>query len=383
MANTSSASNVWQFYSNLSDKIPDSDSERAVDPALQTFLAAVSWVSVYYTMFLIVVGCVCNPLSILVFSRPAFRDTTTSVYLRLLSVMDLAAILCGLTRHFQRSALDFDVRHGVVSCKINLWLVLIFVYSSCWTLVAVTAERVISIMWPHRVKAWCSKVTAVLIGALIILASAAVNSPVFPLYGHLEVFNPDTNDTMTRTCVVTQDREYTLKLWFWADAINFAFVPCTLLIIFNFFIIRGVIKSRQRVQKVSVKRKKVSTINTSTTSAETTSSKDDESTVGPQSKTGANKAMSKRETSITITLLAINITFIVCNFPVCAYQVGPHYQSKQGIGPHGDGIATLLLILMFTNNALNFLLYCITGSRFRREVKLVIKELVTCAWFRR
>lgn len=340
-------------------------SDTTEDEIIIQFEKGVQFLSVYYTLALLVVGIVCNLLSIAVLSRRSFRGTSMSVYLRFLSVMDLGTILTGLTHFYHVSIYGAQEHRTVLSCQLNNWFMNVFLYSSGWTLVSVTVERVFSIVKPHQVKILCSPSRIVFVLSFIVMCMGALNSPVFFIFGNLEVTNPATNETYIRSCVIVADRVAMSLMYWWMDATVSAFLPSLLLMIFNIVIVKGVINSRRNIEKV-----------TNRTKTQALSGSNPESSEDKSGRKGKRQSgSSKKESSLTVTLLVINLTFVICNFPICAFALGPHYHTEEGMGRLGDALMGLLLMLMYTNNALNFWLYFITGSKFRSEFLALLTEI--------
>ncbi|CAL1548223.1 unnamed protein product, partial [Lymnaea stagnalis] len=131
---------------------------------------------VYYSTFLIAVGSVFNILSIVILSRGAFRNSTTSVYLRFLACVDMFVLYNGLSRHFVSGVSGYNIRNLDRSfCKFNQWSSSFAPDISAWILVAVTTERVVSIVWPHKVRTVCSKTTAAVLVTIICLVIMVSN----------------------------------------------------------------------------------------------------------------------------------------------------------------------------------------------------------------
>ena len=78
---------------------------------------------------------------------------------------------------------------------------------------------------------------------------------------------------------------------------------------------------------------------------------------------------------MTAMLCTLNTVFFITTLPISIYNIGYTYWYST-TDPHV--IAKLELwwsvvnMLMYTNNALNFLLYSLSGSRFRKELKRVL-----------
>ena len=79
--------------------------------------------------------------------------------------------------------------------------------------------------------------------------------------------------------------------------------------------------------------------------------------------------------SMTAMLCTLNTVFFITTLPISIYNIGYTYWYST-LDQHT--IAKLELwwsvvnMLMYTNNALNFLLYSLSGSRFRKELKRVV-----------
>ena len=146
------------------------------------------WLRVYYSMFLIITGTALNILSILTLSRKSFRRSTTSVYLRFLAVVDLFSLYNGAGRHFITGAFHYNIRAASEAfCKFNQWSTSFGPDISAWILVAVTAERVLSIVKPHSVRLMCTKFTARITILGIVLVLMATNLPLLIFYGDQKV----------------------------------------------------------------------------------------------------------------------------------------------------------------------------------------------------
>ncbi|GFO08929.1 FMRFamide receptor-like [Plakobranchus ocellatus] len=76
-----------------------------------------------------------------------------------------------------------------------------------------------------------------------------------------------------------------------------------------------------------------------------------------------------RPKNLTRTLLVINTVFLVCNIPIVIYMTGKTYFFPGGYNDRQNLFNTCANFIMYTNNALNFLLYCLTGTRFRHQLR--------------
>lgn len=146
---------------------------------------------------------------------------------------------------------------------------------------------------------------------------------------------------------------------FWTKLNTVAtFCPGFLLVMLSVAIITGIVQSKQKLGKLS---------NPSDQKAPPAKTDWNNKKVGDRS----------REISLTVTLIFMNLTFIICNFPVCIFMYSDHIQTAIGSGEVGEPIKNLLVMFAYTDNSLNFLLYCITGARFRNELKQAFMSVCT------
>lgn len=300
---------------------------------------------------LILLGTVGNSLSILVLTRKSIRSSTTALYLTVLAFSDLLVLYSGLLRQWIRFLFNEDVRHvSQFGCKLNIWLVYSSLDFSAWILIAVTLERVISAWLPHNAKTVCTRKSAAAFLISIGVFVLVLNSHL--LYGM--VFKTSygiTGEVELRKCVEIDD-DYAVffnKTWPWIDLCAFCAIPFTVIVIGNCLILFKVIKSQRKT-----KSRIVPTIQNGTT---------------PISSSSGHSG--SKQSSMTAMLFTLNVVFLVTTSPVSIYNIGYTNWIK---GADLQKFAELDLwwaivnMFMYTNNSLNFLLYCLSGTRFRREV---------------
>ncbi|XP_076449342.1 uncharacterized protein LOC143285800 isoform X2 [Babylonia areolata] len=78
----------------------------------------------------------------------------------------------------------------------------------------------------------------------------------------------------------------------------------------------------------------------------------------------------ERVSSMTWMLVTVSTVFCLTTFPLSLYTLINWILVDNGYNhPHTQVTWALLNILMYTNNAINFLLYSLSGSRFRQEMR--------------
>ena len=297
--------------------------------------------------FLIILGTLGNFLTIIVLTRPKSRNSSTAIYLTALACSDLLVLYTGLLRQWIKHVFDMDVRElSETGCKLHVFLVYLGTQLSSWLLVAVTSERFIGVWCPHRVKTGCTTKTALIVIVLIVVSLALLN--VHWLYGMGTYRVVIENVTFTLDCYSVYDEHYDFLsfTWPWIDLCVFCLVPFSVLLVGNISIILKVIYSKHKTRKQ----------------------------IAPQQSAVAKKMKKDNKTSqLTLMLMTINIVFFVCALPISIYLIGePHWLETIDTA-HEHAVLILwwavVNIFMYTNHTINFIMYFLSGSRFRQEVK--------------
>lgn len=298
--------------------------------------------------FLILFGTIGNTLSVLVLTRKGIRNSTTALYLTFLAVSDLLVLYTGLLRQWLNYLVSYDIRHhSEAACKIHLWLVYTTLDFSAWILMAVTLERVLATWRPMRAKTICSRVTATVIIIAMLILLLALNSHF--VYGMINKDDVDEAGRVigVRRCQAVNSRyvDFFISIWPWIDLGSFCVIPCTVIVVGDFSILCTVIKSHRR------------------TSSRTS--------LPRISRSSSTQSEGHKYSSLTVMLLVLNSAFLITTLPISIYNIGyPHWlpDASQNTIASIEFWWAVVNMLMYTNNAINFLLYCLSGTRFRREV---------------
>jgi hypothetical protein len=99
-------------------------------------------------------------------------------------------------------------------------------------------------------------------------------------------------------------------------------------------------------------------------------------TIAPPGNLGRSEEQTTGPASITAMLLTLNAVFFVCTFPIVAFFI-----TRSLIHPYSSLAVEAKMLLfeaisemfMYTNHAVNFFLYFLSGSNFRRETKALLR----------
>lgn len=320
----------------------DHETECFVEEDIQTYIWKV------VPLFMIVTGVIANALSILVLTRrQSMRKHTSSLYLTVLALTDILVLCVGLLRQWVLYVFDWDFReYSEAACKFHIFLTYLVIDFSAWILVALTIERVMLVWIPQKARGKCTKNVAMVTMITILVFLVCLNSHLIIGMGDSTL---ETEDNTTINKCYPQYQAYSDfydYIWPWVDYTKFCILPFTFLLSGNILIACKVIIRKRRIQ----------------------------SKINPTRGGGANRRTCYFS-PMNITLFILNSVFLICNTPISIYLIGYPHWSKNA---DSQKSATLELvwsvcnILMYLNNTINFFLYCLSGTNFRREAKLLI-----------
>ena len=286
---------------------------------------------------LLALGIPGNILSLIILTR--LRRQRGSLYLAFLAVVDLFVLCVGLLINWIGLLTETDIRdHSEFVCKSHIFAVYYSFQISSWTLVLITSERACSMIYPHRVRTMCTKARGLTALATMLVCFFCLNSHFF--FGfHLE-FRPRLNKTI---CICKEEFEhFVFKVWPWIDFLFVFLIPCLFLIVGNVLILRK-IRINQRFSDNSTRQR------------------------------DANNRRANTVSFLTKMTISLSSVFIVCISPISIISIGQSYWWPPETTTKQD-VAKLRLVwttatmIMYINNTVNFLLYMMLGSKFRREL---------------
>ena len=331
-------------------------SDRRVIPADGTELDAVDegllptdYMYIYVIMFkyvapvIIFSGVICNVLSLVVLQSKYFRRAPSTFILSALALTDTGVLLCGLMRHWIMVLTNFmlDIR---ALTQGTCWFHFFFTYYlpqlSSWSLALLTIERMSSVKWPFKAKELFSKPRMIILWSVTALCLASINAHCFKTMILVQQEEQNGNDTVYYyTCSMAQETLAFMKYaWPWIDLVLISILPLVIILTCNAVIVVLLLKSRKLRQG--------------------------------QMKVTSDDGSS----SITAMLIGISILFFFFTTPVSIYFIGVHYWPQI---THSQLFSTMTAyatvnMMYYISNSTNFLVYCISGSKFRRALVAIL-----------
>ena len=279
----------------------------------------------YANPIIFVVGIILNLLSFIVFCRKHFRNTSMGFLLRIVALADLGETILHTGYDFIWNPIVNNDIHICISYVASNHLAM---YISVWTLTLFAFERLVAVCFPlstniiltpfHIKIMWLCVLCLPVVGTII----ASLSYSIVP-YGNF-LF-----------CAIS--REY-VNFMTWSLFILYNLLPFLIMLICNVVIVIRLIGAKYRRRNMASQNMHVG--------------------------------------NTTAMLLGVSFWFLITTGPGCFLMILnlSNYRSKSPL------LMPLLLhfsrFLVSANHALNFLFYCVTGQRFRQEMKLVFQCLL-------
>ena len=312
------------------------------------------WFGKVATTAILLLGTFGNAMTVTILRRLRSGWSAMNVYLTALALSDTVMLYSGALPIWARKVLAYDVyaSHAVV-CKLGIWLMSASSLLSSWLLVALTAQRAASVVWPHRVNVICTRHKSVVTVAVIAAACSLLYSHM--LYG-FDVVRVEGNATSERcTFGSAAYQEFWVNVFVRMALFVYSVLPCACLLLSN-----AVLGWKLAVSVKDAKEKF--------------------STAGSGVDQRGDTRRRKKASSATVTIIVVSAAFIVITVPFMVYNnLFFQYASEDS---HARDVHFFLYDFFFvfslSNFAWNFYLYCLTGSKFRGEfMKIVFRCCVS------
>lgn len=309
----------------------------------------------YILLFICLPGIIGNLLALVILSKKAIRDSTTSIYLRVLAAADTAVLVTAMFRYKTYkiflndeedlvSAFHFDAYIEVYVQPFH-WIAL---GVSSFVTLSLSVERYLAVKFPLTVKQTCTVPFVRMCILIIFISTITISLPNFFSY-HTKL------TTFANMMVVVpiptefeRQKKYTLTYHTYIVPILWYIIPWLIMLVTNILLAIQVQKSaRIRVGILNM--------------------------VNPNRK-------------LSLLIIMVVVVYMVCNLPKCILVFyglvsgAPEYrgrETRQLLLPSSkantiaQAIAEILNVL---NSAINIIIYCVVGTKFRNE----LKTFITC-----
>lgn len=287
---------------------------------------------VYIAPVTLVMGVLGNTLTLLVMRRKRLRDTTTSVYLSLISVADTAALVFRIVPEFLNAS-PIQFRFADLNdwtCRSEKFAFYTASDVAIWLLVAFTIDRLVAVCFPLQKRRVCQPRYAFVAALTLTLAAVCKNLHVFWTRG---ILYDDAASTEARCERLKEYLVYELYVRPWIAFVTVSATPFCVIVACNVLIVRTL------------------------------------AFVGRMH--GA--AWKKTFTQTSLMCMSVSLTFLVCVTPSIFLTVGRAHWSTGSTRNSYNIARTVNNQLACLNHAINFFLYCLTGERFRTELLRMLR----------
>ncbi|XP_060591696.1 probable G-protein coupled receptor 139 [Ruditapes philippinarum] len=309
-------------------------------------LKIIDKILIIYPPILLSVGLTGNILSVIVLAQASTRKTSTGFMLIFLTVTDTLILIYSVLVRWLNHMFEINLKTSSNgACKFHMFISYFLFQLSPWILVLVTVERVFSVKYPHRVRDVFTRRRVIISLFILVLVLGSVNAHL--IYGYEHVYKDKYE---AYYCTASSNYEnFMFKYWTWIDFVLAFVIPFCVLLCGNIMVIHK-LKLSERFQKAS-------TITTQS---------------GQELRGNLNRRGNNTASNFTITAVILNITFSCLVSPFSIFAIGQPYWFPQETLSSEEIvnltlIGTILLMLLHTNSAINFVLYIFCGSKFRSD----------------
>ena len=290
-----------------------------------------NFINIYWYPILVPIGLIGNCLSFVVMMKPNNRKISTCIYMAAISINDnLMMYVC--FHVFLVSGLQIH-KWNHFECKFVIYCSLVALQGCTYLILAMTVDKYIAIKWPHRAATYSTPERAKLIAVVLQICVLIYNVP------HLFL-----SSTVGNKCVAYSNNSVISRVHSWLSTVLNAVIPFILLIHMNYIIVKTVRNSGKLF--------------------------------------GANGMLKRQETmksagkQVTIMLLLVTTLFLILLVPAYIRFIYVAFVKRDTPLEYARSMLVFQITakLYKTNSGINFLLYCVSGMKFRND----LKEILCC-----
>lgn len=289
---------------------------------------------------IISIGIIGNIFALLLLHRKWIRDSSVAFFLSILACTDMLFLISFFTfRWLTNSIIPLDLADlNSVACKFAFYTNSLFLALSSWIIVAVSMDRFVAVFFPFKAH-YCSKFRAKIVSVCIIFTISSLYLYMFWAW-----------HSHKGECTMKIDYHVvTTQILIYIHLGLYPVLPGVIVFVLNTLII---IKTYQQ----SKNRQVITNSRTSSTS------------------------VSKK---MTFMVVMTTVTYLVLTLPMAIMyaMTFSSSSSEDSWGVQNETEYTLRNISDFchlVNSSVNFLLYSLSGSKFRKEAKNMVKSWFKC-----
>ena len=304
-----------------------------------TIFKIADFIKIYWFPVLIPVGLVGNILSFLVMIKPNNKKMSTCIYMAAISINDNIMMLMCL-HYYLLSAVQIHNWYSF-ECKLHAFVALFALQNCTFLVVAMTIDKYIAIKWPHRAAIYSTPRRAKMIAGSVYICAGIYNIPHFFL-----------SNVLSDQCVAYSISSILSRVYSWFSFVLNAIIPCTMLIHMNYIIVKAVRNSHAFIKA---------------TDEPTEKGRD-------QGMDTRKNKMKSTEKQLVIMLLLVTILFLILLCPTYFRFIYLVFAKRDTPFKYAQSLlfSEITAKLYNSNSGINFFLYCISGQKFRNDMKEIL-----------
>ncbi|KAG5448054.1 hypothetical protein CSKR_110786 [Clonorchis sinensis] len=340
-----------------------------------------------YASLLLLVGIPANIICGIIMGGNRSNRMTTRFLMIVLSIADSAVLLVAVLRYWTMRVLKWDPRLlGPTACKLHTFSVGCSTDYAVGALCALAVERLLVVAFPHKANSivnMCSVTFGMGSFGLLVVAK---NMLIFWLVGSTKPgFIDRTNMSLpmrigTSDCTPLPEYRHIFKIFTKVDLVSFAVLPYIILFSSNLFIYvklrnqqallrRAKPKSSLSRLRRSIREEGQHPVRNEPLSTDGKAITNKNRLQSTLSRSGTEKRPKRRPDGVIKLLTALTLIHVICTLPGTLFTFITSYP-KNLVSIRKDVEELLksgLVMLVFTNNAINFFGYYASSTAFRES----------------
>ena len=297
----------------------------------------VAMVIITYVLPVVIFGgTIGNILSFAVMVRKKMRNTSVYFYLAILACWDTCVLYLSGFKTWIRVITNFELLHiSNFGCKSIMFLFMVSLHMCAWLVVAMTTDRFVVVWLPLKAPIICAVRRARMITAAMFILMCAYKLYLFWTIHLIE------SPSGRKHCAAYKTDYFMNKVYPILKLASYSIIPFSLVLILNLLITFKLCHNRAAMRKAS------------------------------ESPTH-NKVAQHR---MTVMLLVVSFTWLILSAPWTLRSLLEGKANTQEERAQLFLSKTVCFLLMYMNHSINFILYCLTGNKFRSELKELLCSL--------
>lgn len=301
----------------------------------ETMKTALLQTWTYVPPVIIATGIIGNILSLIAVTNRHCKKSSFTVYLAALAVFDTSFLLSFLFTIWLKYIfeIDIEIMGGVTMCRVYTFCSYLFPIMSSWMVVCLTVERWFCTAFPLKMKRASRTQTAAVVITVILTVQVSLNAHTLIGIGHF-------SDGNTSTCFFNSMNyaNFIFYYWGWIVIADYYFLPVIIIIVANTSTVLKIYRTTRSLTS-----------------------------------TGSD-TIRRRNRSIKIITLSVSTAFILLASPQAALlTLRPFlFDDLKYFYPNSEAeqiFEAVGYIGISLNHSINFLFYCLSGKRFRKDLK--------------